>query len=48
MKWLDYNFQLINQNITDDVQDTRFLSQSQDKLPDLLLNIFEGLNEFGT
>ncbi|VDK82494.1 unnamed protein product [Litomosoides sigmodontis] len=28
-------------------KDTRFLSQSQDKLPDLLLNIFKGLNEFG-
>ncbi|KAL3989575.1 Nitrogen permease regulator 2 family protein [Acanthocheilonema viteae] len=28
-------------------KDTRFLSQSQDKLPDLLLNIFEGLNEHG-
>ncbi|CAG9533316.1 unnamed protein product [Cercopithifilaria johnstoni] len=28
-------------------KDTRFLSQSQDKLPDLLLNIFEDLNELG-
>ncbi|EFO25851.1 hypothetical protein LOAG_02632 [Loa loa] len=28
-------------------KDTRFLSQSQDKLPGLLLNIFEGLNEHG-
>ncbi|VDM11943.1 unnamed protein product [Wuchereria bancrofti] len=28
-------------------KDTRFLSQSQNKLPDLLLEIFKGLNEHG-
>lgn len=33
--------------ITSVIQDSRFLSHSQDKLPGLLLNIFEGLNEHG-